>query len=131
LGTKVLIDLANPLDFSQGFPPTLSVVNPDSLGEQVQRAFPTLRVVKTLNTLNADLMLQPGKMAGGKHTLFLSGNDGAAKAEVKALLEDFGWKDIIDLGDITTARGTEQLLPLWVRLMGTLGHANFQFQVVR
>ena len=131
LGTKVLIDLANPLDFSQGFPPTLSVVNTDSLGEKVQRAFPTLRVVKTLNTLNADLMLQPGKVAGGKHTLFLSGNDGAAKTEVKALLEDFGWKDIIDLGDITTARGTEQLLPLWVRLMGTLGHANFQFQVVR
>jgi predicted dinucleotide-binding enzyme len=131
LGNKVLVDLANPLDFSQGFPPTLSVVNTDSLGEQVQRAFPKVRVVKTLNTLNAELMLNPTKVGAGDHTLFLSGNDAAAKAEIKALLVDFGWRDLIDLGDITTARGTEQLLPVWVRLMGTLGHANFQFKVVR
>ena len=113
-------------------PPTLWVSNTDSLGEQIQRAFPQTKVVKTLNTLNAGLMVNPGGLAGGDHTIFVSGNDAAAKAEVSRLLAEwFGWRDIIDLGDITTARGTESLLPVWVRLMMAFGHANFQFKIVR
>ena len=117
LAGKIVIDIANPLDFSRGMPPTLWVSNTDSLGEQIQRAFPQARVVKTLNTLNAGLMVEPGKLAGGDHTIFVSGNDPAAKAEVSRLLAEwFGWRDIIDLGDITKVR-TESLLPVWDRLM--------------
>ena len=132
LADKILMDIANPLDFSRGMPPTLWVSNTDSLGEQIQRAFPQVKVVKTLNTLNANLMVNPGGLGDGEHTIFVSGNDAAAKAEVSRLLAEwFGWRDIIDLGDITTARGTEELLPVWIRLMMMLGHANFQFKIVR
>lgn len=133
LDGKILIDIANPLDFSQGFPPTLSVCNTDSLGEQIQRAFPALRVVKTLNTLSAGLMVNPAALPG-EHVLFMSGNDTDAKAEVSALLGRwFGWqaRNIIDVGDITTARGTEMLLPLWVRLFAAFGNAQFNFNIVR
>ena len=129
---KVVIDVANPLDFSQGMPPTLSVCNTDSLGEQIQRAFPRLRVVKTLNTTNALVMVNPAAVAGGDHSMFVCGDDADAKAKVKAWLgEWFGWRDVIDLGDITTARGTEMLLPIWVRLWGALGTPMFNFKIVR
>ncbi len=132
LGDKILLDLSNPLDFSRGFPPTLSVCNDDSLGEQIQRAFPRLRVVKTLNTLTAALMVNPGAVNGGDHTLFVSGNDAEAKTKVKRWLgEWFGWRDVIDLGDITTARRPEMWLPLWLRLMGAMGSPMFQIKVVR
>jgi predicted dinucleotide-binding enzyme len=132
LGEKILLDISNALDFSHGFPPTLSVCNSDSLGEQLQRAFPHVRVVKTLNTMTAAVMVNPAAVGGGDHSLFMSGNDGGAKAKVRRWLGDwFGWKDIIDLGDITTARGAEMLLPVWLRLMGTLGTPMFQFKVVR
>ena len=131
LAGKILIDVSNPLDFSKGMPPTLSVSNTDSLGEQIQRAFPRTQVVKTLNTLNAQLMVEPQGLAGGDHDVFLSGNDAGAKGKVKALLQSFGWKTIHDLGDITTARGTESLLPVWLRLWGALGDANFNFKIVR
>jgi predicted dinucleotide-binding enzyme len=132
LAGKILVDIANPLDFSRGMPPTLWVSNTDSLGEQIQRAFPPAKVVKTLNTLNAGLMVNPDALAGGDHTIFVSGNDAAAKAEVSRLLAEwFGWRDIIDLGDISTARGTEALLPVWIRLMMAFGHVNFQFKIVR
>ena len=132
LDGKILVDIANPLDFSGGMPPTLFVSNTDSLGEQIQRAFPGVRVVKSLNTLNANLMVNPGLVGGGDHTIFVSGNDAAAKAEVARLLAEwFGWRDIIDLGDITTARGAEAVLPVWIRLMTVFGHANFQFKIVR
>jgi predicted dinucleotide-binding enzyme len=130
LAGKVLIDISNPLDFSQGFPPTLFVKDTDSLGEQIQRAFPEARVVKTLNTLNADLMVHPTSL-GAESSIFVSGDDAAAKAQVTELLESFGHTDIIDLGDITTARGTEMLLPVWLRLMGAFGHAAFNFKIVR
>lgn len=100
---KTLIDISNPLDFSRGMPPTLSVSNTDSLGEQIQRAFPQTHVVKTLNTVNAYLMTGPKQLAGGDHTIFLSGNDPGAKAQVTELLRSFGWSDILDLGDITPA----------------------------
>ncbi len=130
LAGKVLLDIANPLDFSAGFPPTLSVKDTDSLGEQVQRAYPQAKVVKTLNTLTASLMVEPASL-GQSTTVFVSGEDAAAKATVVGLLESFGHDDVIDLGGIETARGTEMLLPVWLRLMGALGTGQFNFKVVR
>ena len=132
LDGKVLVDVANPLDFSAGFPPSLSTVNTDSLGEQIQAAHPTLRVVKTLNTVSAPVMTQPS-MVPGRHNLFLCGNDAAAKAEVAGLLQSFGWpdEDILDLGDITMSRGVEMYLALWVRLFGVTGTPAFNIQVVK
>ena len=132
LAGKILIDISNPLDFSKGMPPVLTVCNTDSVGEQIQRAYPTAKVVKTLNTTNAQVMVDPAKVAGGDHDLFVSGNDAAAKARVTELLRHwFGWRGVIDLGDITTARGAEMLLPIWLRLMGALGTPLFNFKVAR
>jgi predicted dinucleotide-binding enzyme len=128
---RVLIDVANPLDFSRGMPPSLSICNTDSLGEQIQRSFPALKVVKALNTTNASVMAQPASVGGGDHTLFICGNDAAAKATVTELVRALGWRDIVDVGDITAARGTEMLLPLWLRLLGTFGSPVFNFKVVR
>ena len=130
LAGKAILDISNPLDFSRGFPPTLLVKDTDSLGEQIQRAFPQARVVKTLNTLNADLMVHPASL-GAESSVFVSGDDAAAKARVTELLRSFGHTDIIDLGDISTARGTEMYLPLWLRLMGALGTAAFNVKIVR
>jgi 8-hydroxy-5-deazaflavin:NADPH oxidoreductase len=131
LNGKIVIDVANPLDFSKGMPPTLSVSNTDSLGEQIQRRFPEAKVVKTLHTMNAYLMVDPAQLAATDHTVFVSGDDAEAKATVTELLRSFGWTDIIDLGDITTARGTEMLLPIWVRLFGVLQKPIFNFKIVR
>ncbi len=130
LAGKVLVDISNPLDFSAGFPPTLFVKDTDSLGEQIQRTFPASRVVKTLNTLTADLMVRPNDLAEST-SIFVSGDDAEAKEVVTAMLTEFGHTDVIDLGDITTARGTEMLLPVWLRLMGSLGTATFNFKIVR
>jgi 8-hydroxy-5-deazaflavin:NADPH oxidoreductase len=131
LSGKILIDISNALDFSKGFPPTLSVCNDDSVGEQIQRKFPDTKVVKTLNTVNCQLMVNP-TLVPGEHDLFMSGNDQDAKAMVRKILTEwFGWKTIIDLGDITTARGTEQLLPIWVRLMGLFKSPQFNFHIVK
>jgi predicted dinucleotide-binding enzyme len=131
LAGKILIDIANPLDFSQGFPPSLFVKDTDSLAEQIQAAFPQLRVVKALNTLTAALMVNPRALAGGDHSVFVSGNDAGAKKTVIGLLESFGHTDVIDLGDITTARGSEMVLPIWLRLMGALNTPMFNIKVVR
>ena len=131
LAGKILIDVSNPLDFSRGMPPTLFVKDTDSLGEQIQRAFPDTRVVKTLNTMTVALQAEPGQLAGGDHSVFLSGNDPDAKTAVRDLLQSLGHTDVIDLGDISTARGTEMLLPVWLRLMGALGTAAFNFRIVR
>ena len=131
LNGKILVDIANPLDFSQGMPPTLAVSNTDSLGEQIQRRFPEARVVKTLHTMNSHLMVDPRQLAGADHTVFVSGDDAEAKQAVTELLRSFGWTDIIDLGDITTARGTEMLLPVWLRLFGALQNPVFNFKIVR
>jgi predicted dinucleotide-binding enzyme len=129
---KVLVDIANALDFSQGMPPSLLVANTDSLGERIQRAFPDVRVVKTLNTMNAQLMADPGQLADGDHTVFVCGDDDQAKAQVSQLLtEGFGWRDVIDLGDLSAARATEMVLPIWLRLMGTLHTPAFNLKVVR
>jgi predicted dinucleotide-binding enzyme len=131
LNGKILIDIANPLDFSMGMPPTLLVSNTDSLGEQIQRRFPEAKVVKTLHTVNAYLMVDPAQLAATDHTVFVSGNDEEAKATVTELLRSFGWTDILELGDISTARGTEMLLPVWVRLIGVLQKPIFNFKIVR
>ena len=131
LSGKTLIDLSNPLDFSKGMPPSLFVSNTDSLGEQIQRAFPNAKVVKTLNTTNAHLMARPRQLADGDHTIFVCGNDAGAKAQVTELLQSFGWRDIVDLGDLTAARGVEMLLPVWLRLFGALQTPVFNFKIVR
>lgn len=130
LNDKILIDIANPLDFSKGMPPSLLVCNTDSLGEQIQREFPGLKVVKTLNTMNALIMVNPD-LVPGNHSVFLSGNDSGAKTTVKGILNSFGWpnRNIVDMGDITTARGTEMLLPVWVRLFGALQTPMFNFYI--
>ena len=130
LAGKPLLDIANPLDFSAGFPPSLFVKDTDSLGEQVQRAFPEAQVVKSLNTLTASLMVEP-KSLNASSTIFVSGDHDGAKATVVGLLESMGHDDVIDLGPLETARGTEMLLPIWLRLMGTLGTAQFNFKIVR
>ena len=131
LAGKVLLDIANPLDFSQGFPPTLFVKDTDSLGETIQRTFPDVKVVKALNTMTAAVMVDPGLVAGGDHSVFVSGDDEAAKRTVVDLLTSIGHTDVIDLGDLSTARGTEMLLPIWLRLMGALGTGMFNFKIAR
>jgi predicted dinucleotide-binding enzyme len=96
----------------------------------IQKAFPQARVVKALNTINSGLMVDASKLSDA-HTVFMSGNDASAKNKVRELLQSFGWKDIIDLGDITTARATESYVPLWVTLWKVLGTAQFNIKVVR
>jgi len=132
LAGKVLVDVANTLDFSQGRPPSLLITTKESLGEQIQEAFPETRVVKTLNTMNNEVMVDPSKVPG-EHDVFLSGNDEDAKQTVRGLLESFGWPpaSIIDLGDISTARGPELYLPLWLRLWGVAGGPHFNIKLVR
>ena len=129
---KILVDVANPLDFSRGRPPTLTVCNTDSLAEQIQRRFPDARVVKALNTVNHQVMVDPGRVPG-EHDLFVCGDDAAAKAEVVELLETFGWprERIVDLGGIDGARAMEMYLALWVRLLGAFGTPNVNVRVVR
>ncbi len=131
LGGKVLVDVANPLDFSRGMPPTLTVSNTDSLGEQIQRRFPEARVVKALNTVNREVMVDPG-LVPGAHDLFVCGDDDEAKITVVELLESFGWprERILDLGSIEASRGVEMYLALWVRLLSRLGTGHFNIRVV-
>jgi predicted dinucleotide-binding enzyme len=130
LAGKVLIDVSNPLDFSQGMPPTLTVCNDDSLGEQIQRAFPEVRVVKTLNTVTAAVMVAPA-LVPGTHTIFIAGDDAVAKSQTGELLQELGWPadSILDLGDITGARAMEMYLPLWLRLYGATGTAVLNVEV--
>jgi predicted dinucleotide-binding enzyme len=127
---KILIDVANPLDFSRGAPPTLSICNTDSLGEQIQRTFPETKVVKTLNTVNCEVMVNPA-LVPGDHDIFICGNDADAKTRVVEILQrQFGWRSVIDLGDISAARATEQMMPIWLRLYGVLGALHFNVRVV-
>lgn len=133
LNGKILIDVSNPLDFSKGNPPSLFVCNTDSLGEQIQKSFPLAKVVKTLNTMNCRYMVDPKALAGGEHDNFICGDDNEAKGQVIKILNQFGWKNenVIDLGDITQARGPEQVLPIWIRMYGIFGNVNFNFKIVR
>lgn len=130
LAGKIVIDLANPLDTSGGMPPTLSITGRDSLGERIQAALPASKVVKTLNTVNASLMVNPAKLSE-THDIFVCGNDTAAKADVTALLKTFGWRSIVDLGDIRASRGLESYLPFWLTLWGALGTPDFNLRIVR
>ncbi len=126
---KILIDTANPLDYS-GEHWTLTVCNTDSLGEQIQRAFPDVRVVKTLNTVNCNVMVDPAKLVERTH-IFVSGNSADAKATVIGILRDwFGWKAIIDLGDITTSRGAEMYVLLWQSVQDAVQSHRFNIKVV-
>lgn len=129
---KIVIDVSNPLDIAKGFPCPLlpELVNTTSLGEEVQKALPESFVVKALNTINCEVMVNPG-LVKGESDLFMSGNDAKAKAKVVELLRSFGWKNAIDLGDITTARGTEMLMPFWMHMMVLLGTPHFNYRIVR
>lgn len=131
LAGKVIIDVANPLDFSAGFPPSLSVKDTDSLAEQIQRAFPAARVVKALNTVTAAVMTDPGRVGDGDTSIFVASDDSAARATAVGLLRDLGWRDIIEFEELSAARGMEMWLPMWVRLMSRLGTADFNLKIVR
>jgi predicted dinucleotide-binding enzyme len=129
---KVLVDVANPLDFSGGMPPTLSICNDDSLGERIQAAFPETLVVKSLNTMNCSVMVDPDRVPG-EHVAFVCGENAGAKERVSELLGEFGWPAgrIVDLGGISAARGTEMYLPLWLSLYGKLGTGDFNVAIER
>ena len=129
---KTVADISNPLDFSKGMPPTLlaGFANTNSLGEEIQKALPEAHVVKTLNIVNCEVMVN-AKKTGGDPTMFVAGNDAKAKDHVKEILNQFGWSDIVDLGDITAARGMEMLVILWVRTWGAIQNGYFGFKIVR
>jgi len=131
VGTKVLIDTSNELDFSKGMPPGALASQSNCLGERIQAAFPNLKVVKSLNTIGAPVMVAPQALAGGEHTVFVSGNDTPAKAATAELLKSFGWKDVLDLGDISSARGPEMYMAMWLRLWGATGTGMLNVKVVR
>ncbi len=132
LDGKILIDIAVPLDFSKGMPPSLFTGSTDSLGEAAQREFPGAKVVKTLNTVNCQVMVDAKRVAGGDSDMFVAGNDAGAKSQVTEILKSwFGWKNVTDLGDISASRGTESYVALWVRLWGTLKTADFNIKIVR
>lgn len=130
LAGKILVDVSNPLVFSPEGELTLDPVNDDSVGEQLQRALPDTRVVKALNTVNTAVMVDPGRVPG-THQLFVAGEDAGAKAQVTALLGEFGWpaEDVLDLGGIDAARALEMLMPFWMRLMRHYGHADFNYSI--
>ena len=130
-GGKTLIDVANELDHSRGMPPRALASDERCLAEKIQAAFPNLKVVKTLNTIGAGVMVNPKGLAGGDHTIFLSGNDAGAKAQVADLLRGLGWSDILDLGDVATARGPEMYMGLWLRLWGATRTGNVNIKVQR
>ena len=130
LNDKVVIDVSNALDFSRGFPPSLFVCNTDSLAEQLQRALPEARLVKMFNTMAHEVMVDPTAL-GQESTVFVAGNDEAARQTATELAGDLGWTDVLDLGDLTAARGLEMYLPLWLRLYGTLARPEFNIKVVR
>jgi predicted dinucleotide-binding enzyme len=129
---KIIVEISNPLDFSKGMPASLipQYTNTNSLGEEIQKLLPGANVVKTLNMVNCEVMVNP-KKSGGDPTMFVSGNNAEAKERVTKLLNQFGWTDIIDLGDITTARGTEMLLPIWLRTYMATGNGYFGFKIIR
>jgi 8-hydroxy-5-deazaflavin:NADPH oxidoreductase len=130
LNGKVVIDASNPLDFSQGFPPSLFVSNTDSLAEQLQREFPEARVVKMFNTMANEVMIDPRGL-GSDSTIFVAGNDDSARQTAASIAADLGWTDVFDLGDLTAARGLEMYLPLWIRIFGQLGRPQFNIKLIR
>lgn len=132
LSNKILVDISNPLDFSNGIPPSLlpSLLNTNSLGEEIQRSAPETKVVKTLNTVNCEVMVD-AKKCGGEATMFVAGNNADSKKEVENILQQFGWTDIIDLGDIKHARSTEMMLPIWLSVYMATKNGYFGFKIIR
>lgn len=132
LNGKIIVDVSNPLDFSKGMPPSLTICNTNSLGEEIQNAFPQAKVAKALNTMWCGIMVNPAMINGSDHSTFVSGNDAEAKEKVKEILKSFGWleKNILDLGDITKARGTEMYLPLWLSIYGATKNGAFNIKIV-
>lgn len=131
VGGKVLLDIANELDHSRGMPPHPLASDERCLAEKIQATFPNLKVVKTLNTIGALVMVDPKGVAGGDHTVFVSGNDAGAKAQAAEMLKAFGWTDILDLGDVSTARGPEMYMAMWLRLWGATHTGNINIKVQR
>ena len=133
LENRLLVNIANPLDFIKGMPPCLvpELSNTNSLAEEIQKTFPKTKVVKTLNTMWCGLMVDPS-LIKGDHINYICGNDEVPKSTVKLLLNEFGWKNdnIIDLGDLTAARGTEAVLPVQLRIYGAKKSAAFNFNIV-
>lgn len=129
---KTVIDVTNPLDMSKGMPPTLipQLSNTTSAGETLQKKLPDARVVKTLNTMNHEIMVDPARVPG-EHDVFLCGDDEAAKKSVVSMLSEFGWTNPIDLGPLAAARGMEGLMPFWLRMWGVVGNADFNYRIVR
>jgi 8-hydroxy-5-deazaflavin:NADPH oxidoreductase len=127
---KVLIDISNGLDFVEG-ELRLTVGSHESLGEKIQSALPDVQVVKAFNTTNANVQIDPRSVAGGDHHLFIAGNDAAAKKQVGKIAQEYGWQNILDLGDIKSARGMEMILPIWIKIMGTVGTSKFNFKIAR
>jgi 8-hydroxy-5-deazaflavin:NADPH oxidoreductase len=130
LDGKVVIDTSNPLDLSRGFPPSLFVSNTDSLAEQLQQALPQVRLVKMFNTMAHEVMVDPAQLSQ-ESTIFVAGNDADARQVAAALAAELGWTDVLDLGDLTAARGLEMYIPLWLRLYGAVGRPGFNIKVVR
>lgn len=132
LSGKILIDVSNPLDFSNGMPPTLipALSNTNSLGEEIQKLLPDTKVVKTLNIVNCELMVDATK-CGGDATMFVSGNNSEAKKEAEKILQQFGWIDIIDLGEIKHSRSTEMMLPIWLSTYMATKNSYIGFRIVR
>jgi 8-hydroxy-5-deazaflavin:NADPH oxidoreductase len=131
VGGKILMDIANELDHSRGMPPRSLASDERCLAEKIQATFPNLKVVKTLNTVSSVVMVNPKAVAGGDHTVFVSGNDAGAKAQVSELLKATGWTDILDLGDVASARGPEMYMALWLRLWGATRTASVNIKVQR
>ena len=131
LAGKILVDVSNPPGFSKGTPPSLFIVGTDSLAEQIQRAFPQAKVVKTLNTVTARIMIYLQEVAGGDHHVFVSANNADAKAQVTDLLRSFGWTHILDLGDLSSARGAEAYLLLWLRLFGAMNTGMLNLKIMK
>jgi predicted dinucleotide-binding enzyme len=131
VGPKVLIETANELDFSKGMPPRALSSQDRSVAINIQKAFPNLKVVKSLNTIGANLMVNPKALKGGEHTMFMSGNDKDAKVKVSEILKSFGWTDIMDLGPIEMAHGQEMLMAMWVALYSSLQNGMIGIKVQR
>jgi 8-hydroxy-5-deazaflavin:NADPH oxidoreductase len=130
---KILIDISNPLDFSNGMPPHLipALTNTNSLGEEIQKLLPDTKVVKTLNIVNCEVMVDATKCGGNDATMFMAGNDVNAKMRVSKILNEFKWKDIIDLGEIRNARSTEMMLPIWLSVYMATKNGFVAFKIVR
>ena len=127
---KTLLDVTNALDFSSGGPGVFTT-STDSLAEQIQRAHPVAKVVKSLNTVTSRVMIEPGELAGGEHTMLVAGDDEGAKQQVTALLrEGFGWRHVQDLGDLSGARAMEMYVLLWLRLFFATGTPMVNVRVV-